>query len=51
MYLQLLPSAQEQLHTTFVAGYGCCIKLKNLSEFAASMLPLTILHSPLFMQS
>lgn len=51
MYLQLLPSAQEQLHTTFVAGCGCCIKLKNLGEFAASMLPLTILHSRLFMQS
>lgn len=51
MYLQLLCGAQEQLHATFVAGCGCCIKLKHLSEFAASVLPLTILHSPLFVQS
>lgn len=50
-YLQLLCDAQEQLHTYFVGRYGCCIKLKDLTESAASMLLLTILHSLLSMQS
>lgn len=50
-YLQLLCGAQEQLHAYFGGWYSCCIKLKDLTEFAASMLLLTILHSPLFMQS